>query len=152
MGSLGKLPKATAPSPAFSHLLRPCLICTSDTVPFTKLLFVQKPLGGGEKLLPLQPLPLAGTCSPIPTPSLAHCVAQGLTEVPSSFSPALPEMAQPWPSCPPQSVSPQPFLPTSPALSSELLCSPHLAQSCWPVGLCASSLPDSWSLRMEEEP
>ena len=57
---------------AFSHLRRPCLICASAAVPFAKLLFVQKPEGGGGEPRPTSPLPgtsLAGTCSQIPAPS-----------------------------------------------------------------------------------
>lgn len=66
---------------AFSHLPRPCLICASATVPFAKLLFVQKPEGGGGKPRPASPLPgtsLAGTCSQIPAPGPSGSLAQRL--------------------------------------------------------------------------
>lgn len=66
---------------AFSHLLWPCLICASATVPFAKLLFVQKPEGGGGKPRPTSPPPgtsLAGTCSQIPAPGPSGSLAQRL--------------------------------------------------------------------------
>lgn len=66
---------------AFSHLPRPCLTCASATVPFAKLLFVQKPEGGGGKPRPSLPPPgtsLAGTCSQIPAPGPSGSLAQRL--------------------------------------------------------------------------